>query len=744
MFSEKNVPEELKRLKRWVLWKYESREGKPTKVPYSVGGGRADATRPESWETYTAVCNMHKMANGRYNGVGFVFSQDDPYCGIDLDDCRNPETGEITPWAQDIINTMGSYSEVSPSGTGVKIWIKGKKNTSRCRTGYESGEIEIYDNGRYFTVTGNALNEPTITERQTELDALCKKAFGKPTLEPKLSIVMPEESATSVISDHEIIRLARCAENGEKFKMLFDDGETSGYQSHSEADAALMCLLAFYTKEKAQLERLFSKSGLVREKWTERADYRENLLDGALGQVTDSYTPPKSIEEREADEVRFHESIESVRETIRTATSEKIRSKVKGKPQFSFVTDDDARSAIAGTILEEIVTVLESQAVPALPIQITLPQAVALLGAVMTNDNGDGNKTGPDRLKLRILTNLNHPLSLQTYIMLVAPSRSGKDLGMVVPRLMKRFDKYIGTGGSAEGILEALAEVGAGFLQINEMQNFLNPLKWESNAEPTFNRLFESGSFDERMSKKRRQANFAYPSFYGQIQPGILDAKASSRSIESGLFGRFLYGCYSEHVFRRPNPRAIFADKLLPVLQTAAKLEGEVQVPQDYSLAIGNEAAATLDAKLIPCAYTIANMYLPKIAVMIGQRLQLAITSGTNPEEAEQIRNIWQRAEVIARWFVGNAQTAIGGIGLGDGSSSSERLVELQRMIKEGIRLVMGWTEKNHPTISRIRKTTRKFNSIRPAEFDEALQVLIDSGEVEQVGSGNGTYFVLA
>lgn len=755
MLAEAKIPDELKKLQQWVLWKYEERDGKQTKVPYSIGGGRADATKSDTWESYTGVCNMFKMANGRYNGIGFVFSQDDPYCGIDLDDCRSPETGEITTWAQDIINTLDSYVDVSPSGTGIKVWIKGKKNTSRCRTKFESGEIEIYDKDRYFTVTGNSISDLTvIQERQNELNSLCERAFSKPSNVTSDSVTMPASETISspaaelaiappVLSDEEILRLANSADNGDKFKALWV-GDTTGYTSHSEADAALACLLAFYSKDAAQIERLFSQSALVREKWTDREDYRQRVIDGALAQVAEGYTPPKTSEEREAEAVKAEETISAVREIKDKLSAEKISKRATTRAAFGFVSDADVREAIKGTPLAHIVEVLESQATPPLPIQITLPQAVSILGTVMTKDNEDDTKSGPNRLSLRIMTNCNHPLSMQTYVMLVAPSRTGKDIGGIVPRTMQHYRKAIGTGGSAEGILEALIEVGDGFLQLNEMQNFLDRARWESSAEPLLNRMFEVGSFNERMAKKSRTTWFAYPSIYGQIQPGILEAKASTRSIESGLFGRFLYGYYNEQVFRRPNAHALYLDKLLPTLDRAATLVGDVMVPPDYSAPLGEEAAKTLDSKIIPCAFTLANQYLPKFAVMLGQRLTLAVTAGTTPEDAATIQDIWRRAEIVTRWFVGNAVQAVGGIGMGDSSSSRERLVELQRMLKHSIQTIMSRTDRNKPTIPQIRCTSRKYPAIKTAELMEALSVLIESGEVEEIESSKGKYYVLA
>ena len=85
-------------------------------------------------------------------GLGFVLTADDPFVGIDLDNCFTEE-GKILPWAQEIVEMIDSYTEVSPSGTGIRIFVKGKLPGEHCRT----GNIEMYQQGRYLTVTGRVL-----------------------------------------------------------------------------------------------------------------------------------------------------------------------------------------------------------------------------------------------------------------------------------------------------------------------------------------------------------------------------------------------------------------------------------------------------------------------------------------------------------------------------------------------------------------------------------------------------------
>lgn len=145
-----NIPEELRRRPQWLVWKLEERDGKPTKVPYIAGGvGRASSTDSLTWRTFEEA--VQALRTGRYDGIGFVFSPGDPFAGVDLDGCRDPETGELEKWAAEIVQALESYTEASPSGTGVHIIVRGKTPNKK------RGRVEAYSSGRYFTMTGQVL-----------------------------------------------------------------------------------------------------------------------------------------------------------------------------------------------------------------------------------------------------------------------------------------------------------------------------------------------------------------------------------------------------------------------------------------------------------------------------------------------------------------------------------------------------------------------------------------------------------
>ena len=150
-----NIPDQLTERPQWVCWRLEMRDGKPTKVPYTPGTERrASSTELMTWSTFEQALAAYEVGEPPYDGIGFVFCNADPFVGIDLDDCRDPESGEVAPWAQNIIDRVQEgYVEISPSGEGVHIIVEGSVRDG----GMGKGKVEMYGRGRFFTITGRSL-----------------------------------------------------------------------------------------------------------------------------------------------------------------------------------------------------------------------------------------------------------------------------------------------------------------------------------------------------------------------------------------------------------------------------------------------------------------------------------------------------------------------------------------------------------------------------------------------------------
>ena len=148
------VPDDLSERDQWLLWRYETRNGKSAKIPYQVSGRLASSTDPRTWETFEAVFNAWSKAPKRYGGLGSVFCREDPFCGVDLDDSLD-ELGNVKPWAQGIVERFAdTYCEVSTGGQGLKLWARGALPANLPGVKVGDGQIEIYDHSRYFAVTG--------------------------------------------------------------------------------------------------------------------------------------------------------------------------------------------------------------------------------------------------------------------------------------------------------------------------------------------------------------------------------------------------------------------------------------------------------------------------------------------------------------------------------------------------------------------------------------------------------------
>ncbi len=195
--NRQGVPLMLREKPQWILWKNEDRDGKETKLPYQANGQMAKSNDPATWTTFDAAFTAFE-ASGKYSGVGFVFADGGDVCGIDLDGCRNLRTGQWADWARKIIEEFDTYTELSPSATGAKMFVVGKsplpngrnKRIDATRVSPKDPGIEVYDRLRYFAVTGNRLawcpTEPQ--PRQQQLDQYCGQWFAERTLNTSLAL----------------------------------------------------------------------------------------------------------------------------------------------------------------------------------------------------------------------------------------------------------------------------------------------------------------------------------------------------------------------------------------------------------------------------------------------------------------------------------------------------------------------------------------------------------------------------
>jgi primase-polymerase (primpol)-like protein len=345
MGSPEHVPSQLRQIEQWICWRTELRDGKQTKLPVEPGTGEfASTDDPSTWTSFREALEF-AVESDAVEGVGFVFTEDDPFVGVDLDDCRDPESGHQNAWATDVIQILDSYTEISPSRTGAHVLIEGTIPGDHNR----KDDIEIYETGRYFTVTGQPLPDwdGEVEHRQQELETVYEEYVARddapemdtswleddpdrnsaenpspngdsPQSKTTVSTAMPAENSESPSTNGQtptdttdmsksstqirglselnaaLVQRAMNAENGEKFERLWNGNWRGlGYESHSESDMGFCSMLAFWTGcDPHRIDAIFRESGLMREKWEEdrgTQTYGEITISKALNVVDETF-----------------------------------------------------------------------------------------------------------------------------------------------------------------------------------------------------------------------------------------------------------------------------------------------------------------------------------------------------------------------------------------------------------------------------------------------------------------------
>lgn len=309
-YNFQDIPYELQKLNQWVLWGYEGRDGKFTKVPKQVDGKNASTIYRRTWSSFSAV--RHVMEEYGFEGIGFVFSEEDDFIGIDLDKCVD-EKGELSEFAKQVIEKLDSYTEYSPSGRGVHIIIKGSLPSS-----FEKGKrndelgIEIYSQKRFFTFTGNRENENGVFERTDEINELIDEIFDFDEIQNENNFEIDVDAEYDENSTSSIWERMFKAKRGEEIRRMFD-GELLINNDHSATDLSMCNHLAFWCdKNYSLMDHMFRQSGLMRDKWDEyrgEETYGEMTIKDAIRNTKETFGAKKerliTIKENDFVQTKF-------------------------------------------------------------------------------------------------------------------------------------------------------------------------------------------------------------------------------------------------------------------------------------------------------------------------------------------------------------------------------------------------------------------------------------------------------
>jgi hypothetical protein len=280
----KRIPQELRDCRQWIVWRYEdAANGRKTKVPYKCGArDHADVSNPATWDTFEAACGAFAAStqgsNWKIDGIGFVFTRNDKFAGIDLDASLDPL---VISLQTKIFETFASYSERSPSGKGLHIIIKADLLSGRRRN-----SVELYSSERFFTMTGDVFNDAPIADRQALAQTLWDE-MGRVKKINGFNGTLEETEADEIV-----IAKATAAVNGDKFKKLHEGLWADLYGSQSEADFAYIDIIAYYTQARNQIVRIFRNSALGARAKALRSDYVEWMINRAF----DNVLPPMDIQ----------------------------------------------------------------------------------------------------------------------------------------------------------------------------------------------------------------------------------------------------------------------------------------------------------------------------------------------------------------------------------------------------------------------------------------------------------------
>ncbi len=656
-----NIPEELRQLRQWVVWRYIERDGKQTKVPFTTTGRQASPTDPSTWTSFEEASNTPG-----YEGVGFVLSKDDPYTIIDLDNKpEKPCTPEQLARHQKIYEAFNSYTELSTSGTGVHIIVRGI-----IPAGMHRDNVEVYSDSRYMVCTGNVLRPMPIMDYQELLSMLYME------MQPVVKVIL--EDKESLLDDQQVVEMAMRAANADKFNALCA-GDQTGYESQSEADFALLSILAFYTPDNEQVRRIFRMTALGKRT---KATRNNTYLDFALGKIRAQQPAPVDLSQLAANAaVMMAPKVEA------TPTEVVSHEPISNAPQ-----------ALPGIplppgIIGELAQYFYQTAIRPVP-EIALAAAIALVAGVSGrafNISGSG---------------------LNQYIILLARTGSGKEgalsgienlISAIRPRV-PMIDQFIGPAAFASGqalikvlnenpcFVSVLGEFGLTLQQLsdsraNSAQLMLRKVLLDLYAKSGWNRMLRSSVYSDA-EKNTKIIQAPNVTILGESTPETFFDGLDASHIAEGLIPRF---SVIEYLGDRP-PRnrnanvppsqelaQKFAD-LVTVSLTTSNSNSCVQVELDsHSVELLDDFDTKADAIMNGSKLDV-EMQLWNRAHLKALKLSALLAVGVNPYQPVVTREMaqWAIDFVVREVGVVVARFKDGDVGKGD----SKQFHDLKRAIE--------------------------------------------------------------
>lgn len=615
-----NIPHEMRIYPQWVVWRYEDTDSKkPTKVPYSAKTGHlASVTDPNTWAGFDECVNA--MSSGWYAGIGFVLTENDPYSFIDLDDTKGDQTALDRQIK--IFNEFNSYAERSPSGSGLHIIVKGAIPSGRRRS-----FIEVYSSLRYMTMTGDVYRNAPINDCNELLNVLWGQ-MGQGSVAVAHYAGLAEAKET----DEQVYNRAVAAANGDKFAELYAGKWEGMYASQSEADFALVDIIAFYTQNRAQISRMFRASGLGQRDKAKRDDYVSYMLNKCF----DRMLPPVDVDGLRN---KLDEAIAKKEAADRAAAlSQNSEATPHPKAPAPNLSEVSKVYSVPPGLVGEIAQYIYAQAPRPVP-EIALAGALGLVAGIVGrayNISGTG---------------------LNQYVLLLAPTGTGKEaiasgidkLMAQVIRTVPAASDFIGPGeiASSQAIIKYMSRGPTSFVSlVGEFGIYLQQMA-SVNAPPhlTGLRRFLLDAYNKSgegkvlrpsiySDKDKNTAAVLAPSFtlLGESTPEKFYEGLHEGLISEGLLPRFTM---IEYHGERPalNPGHLSAQPSFELIDRLSTLCAHALMLNSQHKAIHVQTDAT--------------------ARELFQQFDAHCDANINTSDREVRRHLWNRAHVKALKLAG-------------------------------------------------------------------------------------------
>lgn len=615
-----NIPHEMRIYPQWVVWRYEDTDSKkPTKVPYSAKTGHlASVTDPNTWAGFDECVNA--MSSGWYAGIGFVLTENDPYSFIDLDDTKGDQTALDRQIK--IFNEFNSYAERSPSGSGLHIIVKGAIPSGRRRS-----FIEVYSSLRYMTMTGDIYRNAPINDCNELLNVLWGQ-MGQGSVAVAHYAGLAEAKET----DERVYNRAVAAANGDKFAELYAGKWEGMYASQSEADFALVDIIAFYTQNRAQISRMFRASGLGQRDKAKRDDYVSYMLNKCF----DRMLPPVDVDGLRN---KLDEAIAKKEAADRAAAlSQNSEATPHPKAPAPNLSEVSKVYSVPPGLVGEIAQYIYAQAPRPVP-EIALAGALGLVAGIVGrayNISGTG---------------------LNQYVLLLAPTGTGKEaiasgidkLMAQVIRTVPAASDFIGPGeiASAQAIIKYMSRGPTSFVSlVGEFGIYLQQMA-SVNAPPhlTGLRRFLLDAYN-----KSGEGKVLRPSIYS-------DKDKNTTAVLSPSFT--LLGESTPEKFYEGLHEGLISEGLLPRFtmieyhgERPALNPGHLSAQPSFEL-IDRLSTLCAHALMLNSQHKAIHVQTDATARELFQQFDAHCDANINTSDREVRRHLWNRAHVKALKLAG-------------------------------------------------------------------------------------------